>query len=42
VGQVAIPASAVPEPGVWAMMLFGLFGLGFTLRTARKAAKFAV
>jgi hypothetical protein len=38
VGQVAVPTSAVPEPGVWAMMLAGFFGVGFALRNARKAA----
>ncbi|HVZ27542.1 MAG TPA: PEP-CTERM sorting domain-containing protein [Rhizomicrobium sp.] len=38
VGEVAVPTSAVPEPGVWAMMLAGLFGIGMALRSARKAS----
>jgi hypothetical protein len=36
VGEVAVPASAVPEPGAWIMMLAGFFGIGFALRSARK------
>lgn len=32
------PASAVPEPGTWAMMLLGFGGMGYTLRRRRKAA----
>jgi hypothetical protein len=31
----AAPVSAIPEPAVWAMMVFGFFGLGRTLRMAR-------
>jgi hypothetical protein len=38
VGQVAVPTSGVPEPGVWVMMLAGLFGIGMTLRSSRKAS----
>jgi hypothetical protein len=38
VGEVAVPlASGVPEPGAWAMMLAGFFGIGFVLRGSRKA-----
>lgn len=29
-------ASAVPEPATWAMMLLGLFGVGFLMRGARR------
>lgn len=29
------PVSAVPEPGVWAMMIVGFFGLGMSLRSQR-------
>jgi hypothetical protein len=37
--QVSLSAvSAIPEPSLWTMMLFGLFGMGAALRAARKAA----
>ena len=32
---------AVPEPGAWALMLFGFGGLGMVLRSRRKPAAFA-
>jgi hypothetical protein len=38
VGEVGVPISAVPEPGVWAMLLAGMFGIGLALRTGRKAS----
>ena len=31
-----VPYAVVPEPASWAMMLFGVFGLGFTLRNSRR------
>ena len=34
-------AAAVPEPGTWAMMLFGFGGIGFTIRRRRKLTNFA-
>jgi hypothetical protein len=33
--------SAVPEPGTWAMMILGFFGLGLAMRS-EKAAKMRV
>jgi hypothetical protein len=27
---------AVPEPAIWAMMLFGFFGVGFMVRGSRR------
>ena len=39
VGQVAVPTAAVPEPGTWAMLLAGLFGIGMALRAGRKASR---
>jgi hypothetical protein len=34
---VPSPTSGVPEPATWAMMLTGLFGLGWILRARRKS-----
>ena len=34
-GTVSMPAG-VPEPGVWAMLLAGFFGVGYMLRSQRK------
>jgi hypothetical protein len=36
--NVAAVATAVPEAATWAMMLLGFFGLGATLRDARRKA----
>ena len=38
VGSVAgtVDFSAVPEPGTWALMLFGFFGMGVAVRRGRK------
>ncbi|HWY60290.1 MAG TPA: hypothetical protein VNW15_00165 [Rhizomicrobium sp.] len=30
------PASAAPEPAIWAMMLAGFFGVGFVMRGSRR------
>jgi hypothetical protein len=30
------PAGGVPEPGAWALMMLGLFGLGAALRSSRR------
>jgi hypothetical protein len=35
------PASAVPEPSTWAMMLIGFLGLGFAFRQSRRKISFA-
>jgi hypothetical protein len=35
------PVRAVPEPASWAMMITGFFGLGATLRRARRTASAA-
>jgi uncharacterized membrane protein YccC len=39
-GYVAVigglPATSVPEPATWAMMLVGLGGIGVTMRSRRK------
>jgi hypothetical protein len=35
------PASAVPEPSTWAIMLLGFAGLGFTFRQSRRKVSFA-
>jgi hypothetical protein len=32
----------VPEPATWAMLLFGFFGVGFTVRSARRKNSVAV
>jgi hypothetical protein len=42
VGQVAVPTSPVPEPAAWAMMLAGMFSVGFAMRSARKASGVAL
>jgi hypothetical protein len=34
--DVSVTAAGVPEPASWALMLTGFFGLGATLRTARR------
>jgi hypothetical protein len=34
-----IHLSTVPEPGTWAMLMLGVFGLGARLRTRRGPAK---
>jgi hypothetical protein len=39
--QIGTPASAVPEPSTWAMMLLGFAGLGFAFRQSRRKASFA-
>lgn len=39
VTQVAINFSAVPEPGTWAMMLFGMGAVGAALRRRRPISK---
>jgi hypothetical protein len=36
-GAFAVGGSAVPEPGVWTMMLLGLGGAGLAMRAARKS-----
>lgn len=44
-GQFAFSASltnAVPEPSTWAMMLLGFFGIGATLRHAKRASRLTV
>ncbi len=35
VPTVPPPVTVVPEPGTWAMLILGLFGIGFTMRRAR-------
>ena len=35
-GTILEPASAVPEPSTWAMMLIGFVGLGFAFRQSRR------
>jgi hypothetical protein len=39
--RIETAASAVPEPGTWAMMLLGFIGLGFAFRTHRRKVSFA-
>lgn len=39
-GQAGVPA-AVPEPGTWAMALFGLGAVGYTMRRRRTHVSFA-
>ncbi len=34
--------SAVPEPGTWAMLMLGLFGIGGAMRTARRKQNVSV
>ena len=36
--EIASISAAVPEPGVWAMMLVGFGGMGAAMRSRRKAA----
>jgi hypothetical protein len=40
--NATLTVSAIPEPGVWAMMLLGMFGLGTALRGARRKSAGAV
>lgn len=40
VGGISI--TAVPEPATWAMLLFGLFGIGAITRYARRSAGYTV
>jgi hypothetical protein len=37
---ISTPASAVPEPSTWAMMLLGFAGLGFAFRQSRRKMSF--
>jgi hypothetical protein len=41
-GFFNVSVSAAPEPAAWALMLFGVGGLGMALRTARRSAAAAV
>jgi hypothetical protein len=38
---VGVPGSAVPEPGMWALMMIGVAGLGLALRSRRRQAAVA-
>jgi hypothetical protein len=35
------PTAAVPEAGTWAIMLFGIGGIGASMRVRRRQAKLA-
>ena len=39
--RIDVAASAVPEPGTWAMMLIGFIGLAYAFRSRRRVVGFA-
>ena len=41
-GSYALAATAVPEPATWTMMIFGLAGIGFSMRCRTRSTRLSV